>query len=293
MGKTVVFVTGSSGNIGAATVNALAARYADKLEIRAGARNPDKLKVPAGVTAVQATMGDKKTLKNTFKGVNALYIVTPGLAENRAELTIATAEAAKEAGVKHLVVLSASLAPLKDNIFGAQLAKVEDFVKKLGVPYTFLRLPYFLDNFWGFKDTIVGQGTIYSPVDPQKPFTAVAVEDAGLAAAVVLADPAKHAGKTYNILSDRQTYSEVAQAFSKSLGKEIKYVRVPYDAAKQSFLGAGYPEWQVNGLIELCQLIDNGAPETNVADLSDYEALTGEKRTTYTEWIAKYAPGFQ
>ena len=292
MGKPVVFVIGASGNIGAATVTALAARYADKLEIRAGARNPDKLKLPTGVTAVQATMGDKETLKSTFKGVDTLYIVTPGT-QNRAELAIATAEAAKEAGVKHLVVLSVPTARLTNTVFGAQLSPVEDVVEKLGVPYTLLRLPYFFENFWGFKDAIVGQGTIYSPVDPEKPFTAVAVEDAGVAAAVVLADPAKHAGKTYHILSDRQTHNDLAQAFSKSLGKEIKYVRVPYDAAKQSFLGAGYPAWQVEGLLELLRLFDNGAPETNIADLSDYEAITGEKSTTYTEWIAKYAPGFQ
>ena len=42
MGKPVILVTGASGNIGTATVAALAAKYADKVEIRAGVRNPDK-----------------------------------------------------------------------------------------------------------------------------------------------------------------------------------------------------------------------------------------------------------
>ena len=62
MGKPVVFVIGASGNAGAATIAALAERYSDKLEIRAGVRNPDKLKAPAGVTVVHATMGDKENL---------------------------------------------------------------------------------------------------------------------------------------------------------------------------------------------------------------------------------------
>ena len=54
----VVFVTGASGQIGSSTVIALSAKYADKVEIRAGARNPekaDKVKSLAGVTVVQAT----------------------------------------------------------------------------------------------------------------------------------------------------------------------------------------------------------------------------------------------
>ena len=42
MGKPVVFVIGASGDVGSATVQALSAKYSDKVEIRAGVRNPDK-----------------------------------------------------------------------------------------------------------------------------------------------------------------------------------------------------------------------------------------------------------
>jgi len=158
---------------------------------------------------------------------------------------------------------------------------------------TFLRLPFFVENLWGFKDSIVGQGAIYCPVDPTKPHTPVVVEDAGKAGAAILADPSKHAGKTYTIVSDRYTYNDVAQGFSKALGKEIKYNRVPYEAAKQAFFGMGLPEWQTDGVLELFKLFDSGAPETNTADLSDYEKITGEKPTSLSAWITKYAPGFQ
>ena len=295
MGKPVVLVIGASGNIGVATVSSLAAKYADKVEIRAGVRNPDKadkLKAIAGVSVVQATMGDKDNLKSALKGVDSLYIVTPG-AKDRTPLTIATAEAAKEAGVKFLLVVSIPTVNLTDTIFGAQLSEIEDKVGKLGVPYTFLRLPFFVENLWGFKDSIIGQGAIYCSVDPDKPHTPVVVEDAGKAGAAILADPSKHAGKVYTIVSDRYTYNDVARGFSEALGKEIKYNRVPYEAAKQAFLGMGYPEWQTDGALELFKLFDSGAPETNFADMSDFEKLTGEKPTTLKAWIAKYASGFQ
>lgn len=295
MGKPVVLVIGASGNIGAATVQSLAAKYSDKVEIRAGVRNPekaDKLKAIPGVTVVQAAMGDKENLKTTLRGVDALYIVTPGV-QNRTHLTVATAEAARDAGVKHLLVVSVNIAQLANTIFGSQFNEIEDKIGKLGVPYTFLRLPYFVNNFWGFKDQIVNQGTISYPLDPEKLFTPVVVEDAGKAGAAILAHPSKHAGKTYNIVSDRITFGDAARAFSEALGKQITYTHVPYEAAKQSFLGMGFPEWQVNGIIEQFKLFDSGAPETNYADLSDYETITGEKPTTVKAWVSKNAPGFQ
>ena len=295
MAKPVVFVIGATGNVGSATLQALSAKYADKVEIKAGVRNPgkaDKIKTIAGVSIVQAEMGAKDKLVGTFAGVNALYIVTPG-AENRTELTIATAEAAKEAGVKHVVVVSVLTADLTDTVFGKQLKTVEEKISKLGVPFTFLRLPLFVDNYWGFKDPIVGKSSIFSPVDPTKPFTPVVVEDAGKVAAAILANPAKHANKTYKIISDRHSFSDVAAAFSEALGKQITYVQVPYDAAKQSFLQAGYPEWQVDGILELYKLIDSGSPVTNEADTGDYTQITGEQPTNLKAWVAKVAGAFK
>ena len=294
MAKPIIFVIGASGNVGSATIQALSAKYADKLEIRAGVRNPDKadkIKLP-GVTIVQAEMGAKEKLKETLKGVDALFIVTPGV-ENRGPLAIATAEAAKEADVKFILVVSVLTNSLTDTIFGRQFTELEGKVSSLGVPYAFLRLPLFVDNNWGSKDTIQGQSTFYGPVSPDKPFTPVVVEDAGNAAAVILSDYTKHTNKTYSVVSDRYTHSDLAKAFTEALGREIKYVQVPYDAAKQAFLGKGYPEWQVDGILEIFKLIDNDSPVTNQADLSVYKTLTGEEPTSIKAWVAKYGAAFK
>ena len=294
MAKPVIFVIGASGNIGTATVSVLSAKYSDKFDIRAGVRNPekaDKLKLP-GVSVVQAQMGDKDKLKETLKGVDALYIIAPGT-ENRADLVIATAEAAKEAGVKFLLVLSVSTADLTDTIFGRQLHEVETKVSQLGVPHCFIRLPLFIENNWAYKDTIQGQSSIYNPTIPDKPFTPVAVEDAGKASAAILSDYSKHVGKTYNVTSDRYTNNELAAAFTEALGKEVKYVQVPYEDAKKAFMGMGFPEWQTDGILELFKLIDSGAPETNQADISVYKNITGEDPTSLKAWIAKYAAAFK
>ena len=295
MTKPVVFVVGASGSIGSATIQALSSKYSNKVEIRAGVRNPDKtdkLKGLQGVQLVQADMGDKEELTSTLKGVHALFVVTPG-AEQRVQLTINAVEAGKAAGVTFVLVVSVPTADLTDTIFGRQCNEIESTVSKLGIPYNFLRLPYFLDNLWGFKDTIKNQSTIYSPVDPTQPFTAVTTQDAGNAAATILVNPSDHYNKTYTIVSDRHSYNDVVREFSSVLGRKNKYVRVSYEAAKQTFLGFGVPEWQVDGGLELFKLFDSGSPATNVVDLSAYEQITGEKPTSLKQYVAQIAPAFK
>ena len=295
MSKPVIFVIGATGNIGTATLQALSDKYAGKFDIRAGVRNPDKadkLKSLAGVTVVQATQGDKDNLVGVLKGVDALYIIAPGT-ENRAELVIKTAEAAKAAGVKFLLVLSVATADVTDTIFGRQLNAVESAVTKLNVPHAFLRLPLFVDNCWSFKDTIQSQSSIYSPVDPSKPYTPVVVEDAGKAGAAILADWQKHVNKTYTVVSDRHSFGDLAKAFSEAVGKEVKYVRVTYEAAKQSFLQAGLPEWQVDGILELYKLIDSDSRDTNQVSLGDFEKITNEKPTDLKAWLGKVGGAFK
>jgi len=107
MNKPVVFVIGASGQIGSATVRNLSSKYREKVDIKAGVRNPDNaeaLKALPGVVVVKATMGDE-SLVETFKGVDTLYIVTPTVG-NRASITNSTADSAKQAGVKHIGVVS-------------------------------------------------------------------------------------------------------------------------------------------------------------------------------------------
>ena len=246
----------------------------------------------AGVTVLKAEMGEEVELPTTLKGVDALFIVTPAH-EDRVILTIKTAKVAKAAGVKFIAVVSGAIIKLTDMVFATQFLEIEGAISKLGVPYTILRLPLFVDNYWGFRDGIVGQSSIFNPVDPTKPFITVVVEDIGKAAAAILADPQKHAGKAYTLVSDRHTYNDVAAAFSEALGKEVKYVRVPYETMQKAMRDMGLPEWQVSGMTDFYHRIDSGVPETNQGNPGDFTAITGEQPTTLKGWVGKYAGAFR
>ena len=295
MSKPVVFVIGASGNVGSATVQVLAEKYINEIEIRAGVRNPDKadkLKAIAGISVVKAEMGSPE-LKATLCGVDTLFIVSPGV-ENRAELVIPTTQSAKAAGVKHQVVVSGPTADShRDSLLGRGFNKIETSVKALGMTYTMLRLPMFFESYFGFKDTIKGEGAIHWPADPSKKFSAVSVGDIGKAAAAVLVNPAKHANKTYTIVSDHHSYGDVAAAFGEALGKTVTYNRISYEAAKQAFLGMGFPEWQLRVLMEFFKLIDNDDPVLYTTNASDYNLITGEQPTNLKAWVTQVKGAFE
>ena len=292
--KPVVFVIGSSGNVGKATVNALSIKYGRKLQIKAGVRRPESVSAfqhLTGVSVVEAVMGEYDKLLELFKGVNTLLIVTPG-SEDRVELTLKTAEAAKDAGVEYLVVISGTNAETQDTLFGRQLHEVEQAVLGLELPCTILRLPWFMENYFNFKDSIKKDLIFHTPADANKEFQVVCMNDAGSAAAAILASPEKHAGKVYSIVSDRNTFEQVSEAFTRALSREITYMRVSYDDAKQSLMDMGVPEWIAEGFMDFYMTIDSGAAQSLGGD-EHFKEITGKNPTKLFTWMTRFANVFK
>ncbi|XP_062520702.1 uncharacterized protein LOC134195656 [Corticium candelabrum] len=297
MSKPVVLVLGTNGYVGKATVKSLSDTYADKVVIKAASRDPAKLGELRDLKGVELVALDMSApdaashIKAT--GAATVYVVTPGV-ENRAAITINAANASKEASVGHLVVVSAITTDVKDTVFGRQLTEIESHVKKLGLPYTLLRLPLFVDNFWADAETIKKQSTMYGAVNPDAAFTPIAVSDIGKASAAVLANPGLYANKTFKLATKACTYNDVVKAFSESLGREIKYVQVPYEAAKKGVMDMGIQEWQADGMVELMKIVSSGSPITNDPEgVIHFKSITGSDPITVQQWVAAVAGGFK
>jgi len=131
-----------------------------------------------------------------------------------------------ESSIYLLVLSLPGLDLIKSTIIGRQFLEIETAASQLGIPYKFLCLPFFVENYFAFTDSIKKQGAIYYPVDGAKPLITVVVADAGKAGAAILADPAKHANKSYIIVSDCHSLNDVAAAFSEALGKTITCIQL-------------------------------------------------------------------
>ena len=296
MSKPTVFVLGCSGSIGSATVRALSRKYSDTLNILAGTRDTASEKVASlrslpGVTILHADMNNKEGLRDLLTGVTSLFIVTP---TNGFRLAIGAAEVAKASGVKHILTVSVLTVELTDTIYGKQYGELESSVKHLQIPHTFIRLPPFVDNYWAYKRPIQQNSSFSTPADPTKPFSAVVVEDAGKAAAAIMADPEKHYGKTYKLISNRHTLNELAAAFSQALGKNVKYERISYNDCRRRLVEVvGFSEEDADGILEIYRLTDEECPMLDDPEMSHFNQITGEKPTSLKEWVNEVTPAFK
>ena len=296
MSKPTVFVLGCSGSIGSATVRALSRKYSGTLNILAGTRDTASEKVASlrslpGVTILHADMNNKEGLRDLLTGVTSLFIVTP---TNGFRLAIGAAEVAKASGVKHILTVSVLTVQLTDTIYGKQYGELESSVKHLQIPYTFIRLPPFVDNYWAYKRPIQQNSSFSTPGDPTKPFSAVVVEDAGKAAAAIMAEPEKHYGKTYKLISNRHTLNELAAAFSQALGKNVKYERISYNDCRRRLVEVvGFSEEDADGILEIYRLTDEECPMLDDPEMSHFNQITGEKPTSLKEWVNEVTPAFK
>ena len=296
MSKPTVFVLGCSGSIGSATVRALSRKYSDTLNILAGTRDTASEKVASlrslpGVTILHADMNNKEGLRDLLTGVTSLFIVTP---TNGFRLAIDAAEVAKASGVKHILTVSVLTVELTDTIYGKQYGELESSVKHFQIPYTFIRLPPFVDNYWAYKRPIQQNSSFSTPGDPTKPFSAVVVEDAGKAAAAIMAEPEKHYGKTYKLISNRHTLNELAAAFSQALGKNVKYERISYNDCRRRLVEVvGFSEEDADGILEIYRLTDEECPMVDDPEMSHFNQITGEKPTSLKEWVNEVTPAFK
>ncbi|KAJ8906845.1 hypothetical protein NDN08_003329 [Rhodosorus marinus] len=292
MEKTTLMVIGASGKVGTATLEALSAMHdPETTMILAGVRNVGKveaLKALPGVEVLHAEMGDPK-LATTLIGVDSLFIVSPSTTDC-APLVLKTMKSAAAAGVKHVMVVSVMTAG-RDSIYGRQFGYIECGIKLLGFEYTVLRLPLFMENYYASRDGIVSESVLYSPVDPSKPYVPVVVADAGKMAAKIMLNPHPHNGKIYKVTAPAHTFGEAAAQFSAALGKEVSFVRIPYETALQAYMEIGFEKWQVVGVLELYRDIDNGNSIATTYS-PDYENVVGAPQTDLATWVKSAAPYF-
>jgi uncharacterized protein YbjT (DUF2867 family) len=270
-----ILVTGATGNTGSALVPML--RNAD-VDVRVFVRDESKAQPlkDMGVEVVVGDLDQPETIGPAVDGVDKIYLLTwNGLTqEKQAENVI---KAAKQASNPHLVRHS-MWGPENSRII-KQGYQIEEAVKSSGLPWTLLKPTFFMQNTMMAVQTIVSDGVIYWDMKDGK-LGMIDVRDVVDAALAVLTGSG-HESKSYILTGPEPiSFHDVASTFSKVLSKEVKYVNVPGEAAMQSMIGMGIPEWIAKGYVELSEGFSenfaNRATE-NVANLTGHPARSFEQ----------------
>jgi uncharacterized protein YbjT (DUF2867 family) len=198
-------------------------------------------------------------------------------------------DAAKKSGVKHIVKFSAFGADANAPIgFARWHGQSEEYLKRSGLAWTMLRPPFFMQNLFGLA-SMVRAGTIYQPAGDGEAGH-VDVRDIASVAAAALSENG-HEGKVYEITGpELLSFHDIAKTFSEILGRSVSYLNIPPEAAKQSMMQAGMPEWQADGINGLM----TGLREGKFVRLTDVVEKVGKKTpTSLARFIAENSAAFR
>jgi uncharacterized protein YbjT (DUF2867 family) len=251
----MILVTGATGTNGRELVGELKKR---RVPFRAMLRDANKRSLlPEGVEIVEGDFAKPDTLARALDGVDHAFLVSPS-SEQSGELEKSFIAAAKNAGVAHVVKLSVIGADLHSTSrFQRFHREVEIELENSGMGWTNLRPNLFMQTTLSYKPTIVSQNAIFASAGNSR-ISAVDVRDIAAVAAVMLTE-AGHEGKNYIITGpEALTHTEMAARLSEALGKQVRYVDVPYSVTRDALLQMRIPAWQVEGIIELNDMYKRG-----------------------------------
>jgi uncharacterized protein YbjT (DUF2867 family) len=263
--KKIIAVMGATGGQGGGLVRAIQADSKGPFRARGITRNAGSEKARAiaqtGAELVAADADDIDGLKKAFAGAHAVYCVTffwDHFSPEK-EMTHARnmAQAAKAAGVSHVIWStledSRRFIPLSDDRMPTLMGryKVPHFDAKgesdrvfteAGVPTTFLLTSFYWENFivfgMGPKKGPDGKLALTLPLGDKK-FPQISVEDIGKCAYGILKKGGEHAGQYVGIAGEHLTGAQMAAAFTRALGQDVRYDDIPPDVyRKLGFPGA-------------------------------------------------------
>jgi uncharacterized protein YbjT (DUF2867 family) len=268
-----VLITGATGVLGRTIVkSAMEAGLAVRQEVR----NPAKANSKA--EAVHFDYADPATISPALKGMSALVLIAPPLEANAPALLGPVVSAAKLAGVRHIVLISAFGVNHNEQ---APMRIVEHLVIDSGLPYTILRPNFFMENFSeGFLAAgIRDQNAIYLAAGDGKT-SFISVED--IAAAVTAALKHGLIGKEFDLTGPAALdHSEVAKIIGKASGRAVVYHALTEDQMLEGARAQGMPEPIVTYLGMLYSVVRAGFA-AGASD--DFEKITGMNAITFEDF---------
>jgi uncharacterized protein YbjT (DUF2867 family) len=283
----MILIVGANGNVGSEVVKQLATKGES---MRALVRDPAKATAvkDQGIELVQGDLSDAASLQGALKGVDKVFVSTTATPYMTAQ-HIALINAAKEAGVDHLVKIS---------VFGAgddptlRIARWHHLVEQAAVsadlPYTMIRPNGFMQNILMQAQSVQSGSAFYAPMQDAK-VSFADIRDIA-ACAVETLTGSGHKYKTYEITgSEALSHADLAKSLTAAIGKDVSYVDIPSDAARKSFTEWGLPDWMNDVLIELYGWYteDKGSRITG-----DAKTLLGRDPISFGQFAKDHAAAF-
>ena len=243
-----VLVTGATGTNGLEVVRQTLARGA---RVRALVRDKAAAArvLPSEVELFEGDLAQRTSVRAALQGVERVFPLAP-VHEHMEDFERSMIEEARDARVVHVVQFSAIGAhPGSKTFFGRVHGRAEAALVASAIPYTILQPSFFMQNSLWSAETIKRDGAIYNAMGDGAAGHVDAQDTASVAAAALTEPVDRHAGEIYLVTGpERLTFGDIAERFSRVVGRSVRHVDVPVAAYKDTMMReAGMPEWQGAG----------------------------------------------
>jgi uncharacterized protein YbjT (DUF2867 family) len=234
----LVLVTGATGKQGGACVEALLTRGHQVRALTRNSASPAAKRLrERGVEIAVGDFTDHDSLVRAARGVDAVYAMSTPYeqgAEKETAQGITITDAAKTAGVAHLICSSVASANRATGIghFDGKY-KVEKHLQQSGVSYTIVAPVFFMENLlepWTLPS--LRQGKLAMALPDSRSLQQIATADIGAFVATVIERENTVFGRRFEIAGDELTGEEAAAILSKVIGREVQYEGFPSEVLR-------------------------------------------------------------
>lgn len=278
MGK--ILLTGISGNVGNAVFDYL---RQVKIDFVAGVRNPEKYeeKYP-DLDFVEFDFEKLTTHKSALSGIEKVFLLRPPQITDVNGIFKPFINTCKELEIKQIVFLS--LLGVEKNPFPPHY-KIEKEILKSGLPYTFIRPSFFMQNLsTTHAEDIKLRNDLYIPSGKAK-ISFIDTRDIGEIIGRTLVEDG-HLNKSYTLTGpDAIDYYQVAKVMSIVLGRKITYSNPSLLEFRKEMIKRGVKK-EFATVMTVLYLTTKLGMANHVTDTA--EKILGRKPRTIEEFVQDY-----
>jgi len=274
-----ILVIGASGRVGRLLLGNL---IATGESVRASSRNPETANFPAEVESVAADITKPVTMTAALNGITKVFLYA------NPEGIQGFVKEAKEAGVKHIVLLSSSavLSGNEDNFVVRRHLTVERAIIQSGIAYTFLRPGAFATNALLWRYQIINEDKVSFPF-PLAQSAPIHESDIAAVAVKALTCPGFEGATPFLTGPESLTQLRQVELIGAAIGKIIRFKELTPEKAPE-IMSKYMPLPFVQILIKAFQS-NNG---TKAALSENVEKITGRPAMKFAEWAKDHKNDF-
>lgn len=280
----MILVTGAAGKSGAAIVKALSDRGR---VVRALVRREAQRAVVQEAGAAESVVADMtsaREVREAMEGVRGIYLIAPNMHPGEEAIGRHVIDAARGAGVSHLVYHSVLHPQTEAMAHHWQKLRVEEAIFASGLAYTILQPAIYMQNMLAGWERIRNEGVYSIPYPAATRLSMVDMRDVAQVAAAVIGEP-RHYAAIYELSGTKPlAQSEVAAVLEQGLQRSVVAEEMPLDEWERAARERGLSGYTLDTLLQMFRYYARFGFEGNPNVL---EYLLGRPATSLAAFVER------